>query len=180
MKFSCLIVCVVNTADVIYDSLVRIQEDDPDSLHSDLGVHGEDVDVLLRHPQFALHQIACNLMRRRSWEWTKPALNNLRYSRGSPQREFTPTRGLEILFTKINLGKFPSMIMIKLFWAAIHFGTHAESLTYQMKSVSLIPRKHTLYCDKSDPFHRKTPNIFSLLTYIISSLQNIQVRWTRD
>lgn len=43
------------------DSLVGIQQDDSDPLHGDLGVHGEDVDVRLRHLQFAFQQVPRNL-----------------------------------------------------------------------------------------------------------------------
>lgn len=49
------------------DSLVGIQKDDSDPLQRDLGVHGEDVDVLLCYLQFASHQVPCNLtMRQRT------------------------------------------------------------------------------------------------------------------
>lgn len=46
------------------NSLVGLQEDDSDSFHSDPGVHGEDVYILLCHLQFALYQVPCDLARR--------------------------------------------------------------------------------------------------------------------
>lgn len=62
------------------DSLVGVQEDDPDSLHGDLGVHGQDVDELLRHPKLALHQVPCNLTgrdRKQSNWWVTLATKNV-------------------------------------------------------------------------------------------------------
>lgn len=47
------------------DLLVGVQEAEPDSFYDDLGVHGEDVDVILSHPQFALHQVSCDLFKKK-------------------------------------------------------------------------------------------------------------------
>lgn len=64
------------------DSLVGIQEDNLDSLHGDLSVHGKDVDVLLGHLQFTLHQVPGDLREKRhsaqSTEIHKQNLNVLK------------------------------------------------------------------------------------------------------
>lgn len=47
------------------DLLVGVQEADPDCFYDDLCVHGEDVNIFLCYPQFALHQVPRDLERKK-------------------------------------------------------------------------------------------------------------------
>lgn len=80
------------------DSLVGIQKDDSDPLQSDLGVHGEDVDVLLCYFQFASHQVPCNLtMRQRTAAFIYiKYFCQMQELKGGPFQE--PLQGMKCLF----------------------------------------------------------------------------------